>query len=242
MEDVIKRALDLYNRSRNKNIVTSTGFLTPAEAYEVGASINGVYFSGGGKDCERVVAFFLPDYMEPDYFSPEDYISALRLETKFGNLSHRDFLGAILGLGITRETVGDIMIVGDKAYIYCLSKVSDFVCLNLDKVGRYGAKTEKIDLNQVPQKESNREKIVFSVMSLRLDSVVSGMFGVSRTAGAKLVETGLVSVNYKECLKPDREIKSGDIISARGYGKGIVTDKGGTSRRGRTFVNAEIYK
>lgn len=79
-------------------------------------------------------------------------------------------------------------------------------------------------------------------MSPRLDAVIAGIFGLSRTGSGKLICEGLVSVNYRECLKPDREVLEGDIISVRGYGKAVLSGTGGKSRRGRTFLNAEIYK
>ena len=242
MSELLKRTDDLKRRAETNNMVTHTGFLTPAEAYEVNEAYSDVYLSGGGPDCERVMAFFLPDYIEPEYFDVSEYISAVKIEARFAELSHRDYLGAFLGLGLNRDSVGDIIAEKDRAYVYCLPAVADFAVLNLDKVGRYGAKAEIIPLDSVPERENNRKEINFSVMSLRLDAVVAGMFGMSRTAGMKLVESGLVSLNYKECIRPDKEIKDGDIISARGYGKGVVKEKGGTSRRGRTFISAEIFK
>ena len=242
MNELLKRAEDLKRRGEQRAIVTHTGFLTPAEAYELRHAFADAYFSGGGEDCERVMAFFLPDFLEPEYFDVSEYISAVRVEARFADLTHRDYMGAVLGLGIARETVGDIIASKDTAYIYCTPTTADFAVLNLDKVGRYGAKTEKIPLNSVPPRERERKEISFSVMSMRLDSIAAGMFGLSRSAAARMVEEGLVSLNYRECLRPDREIRSGDIIPVRGYGKGEIKEKGGTSRRGRTFINVEIYK
>jgi RNA-binding protein YlmH len=84
-------------------------------------------------------------------------------------------------------------------------------------------------------------KVAFTVMSMRLDAVAAGMFSVSRTEAARLVEEGRVSLNYAECLRTDAGVKEGDVISIRGFGKGEITAMGGTTRRGRQFVNAEIY-
>ncbi len=242
MNELLKRAEDLKRRCVQQAAVTHTGFLTPAEAYELKRAFPDAYMSGGGADCERVMAFFLPDYLDPEYLDVSEYINAIKVEARFADLSHRDYMGAVLGLGIARETVGDIIASKDTAYIYCTPTAADFAVLNLDKVGRYGAKTEKIPADSVPPREIGRKEISFSVMSMRLDSIAAGMFGLSRTAAAKMVEEGLVSLNYRECLRPDREIKAGDIISLRGRGKGVIKEEGGTSRRGRTFITAEIYK
>ncbi len=242
MEELLKRGDDLRRRAERRAIVTHTAFLTPAESYTLERYGCGDVFSGGGRNCERRMAFFLPDYMEPEHFDESEYISALKVETRFAKLGHRDFLGALMGLGITREAVGDIIVLPETAYIFCQPTAADFAVLNLDKVGRYGAKTVKIPLSEVPEREIKKEKVSFTVMSPRLDAVVAGMFGISRTSGAKLIEGGYVSVNYAECLKTDREVSEGDIISARGYGKGVLAGRGGQSRRGRIFLNAEIYK
>ena len=242
MDDFIKRMDDLSRRSETRSIVTHSGFLTPAECYEAERAFRDVYLFGGGEDCERKMAFFLPDYMTAEDFDAGEYIAAVKIETKFAHPSHRDFMGSILGLGITRETVGDITVYDDTAYAFMQTQAASFAALNLERVGRFGAKTTIVSLSDVPKREIKKQAVSFSVMSLRLDAVCAGMFNLSRTTGAKLVEGGFVTVNYRECIKPDREIEVGDIISVKGHGKGVVTDKGGTSRRGRTFIEAEIYK
>lgn len=242
MDEFAKRISDLQQRSRDRNMLTHTTFLTPAEAYEVRGWNIGAYLSGGGENCEREMAFFLPEYIEPENLDIEEYIAAVKVETKFASPSHRDFLGSFLGLGVNRDAVGDIIVTGDGAYIYCLPSVAEFAALNLTKVGRAGAKTERVSLDAVPVKEIKKKEIKFSVMSPRLDAAVSGMFNLSRATASKLIDSGLVSLNYKECLKADKEVREGDIISARGYGKGVIKEQGGTSRRGRTFISADIFK
>lgn len=242
MEELIKRAADLKRRSEMRGILTHTNFLTPAESYEIGRVFKDALFSGGRDGCERTAAFFLPEYMEPEYFDPGEYIKAVRAEAKFSKLTHRDYLGAVLGLGITRESVGDIFVFEDSAYIFCLPTVLSHIVLSLDKVGRYGCKCEEVPLDSVPASPVKRKEVTFSVMSPRLDAVIAGMFNLARGTASKLIDGGFVTLNYKECLKGDREVKEGDIITARGCGKGEITSLGGTSRRGRTFMTAEIYK
>lgn len=242
MDDFVKRADELRNRSRARNTVTHTQFLTPAQSFEIRRIWPDTFFSGGGEENERLMAFFLPDYMEPEYFQADEYISCVMARARFSNLSHRDYLGAVLGLGITREAVGDVLVFDDRAYIYCLPAAAEFACLNLDKVGRYGTNTVIVPLTDVPKREKNVKEVKFSVMSPRLDAVLAGVFGLPRTAAAKFIENGLVSVNYAEAAKPDMMIKENDIISARGSGKAKVASIGGMSRRGRIFVTAEIYE
>ena len=243
--ELIRRAEDLSLRCEKSGSVTHTGFLTPAERYRLegwaGHAGVRVLFSGGGPDCERTAAFFLPEWMEEDGFDAAEYISALKLTAYFGVPGHRDYMGAVLGMGIGREWLGDIQVQGDTAYLFCMPSVLRHL-LSIEKVGRVSVKAEELTLSEVPAPKRERKELSFSVMSLRLDAIVAGLFHLSRTEAARQIEAGAVSLNYEECLKTDHTVKEGDILSLRGAGKGKVTGTGGTSRKGRLFVYAEIYR
>ena len=150
-------------------------------------------------------------------------------------------MGALLAMGIGREWLGDIWVQNDCAYVFCMPSVTEHL-LTLDKVGRCGVTAERIAPADVPDPVREVKEVSFSVMSLRLDAVAAGMFSMSRTEAAKHIAAGGVSVNYAECLKPDLALHEGDMLSMRGVGKGRLTGTGGTSRKGRLFVYAEIFK
>ncbi len=244
--ELLRRAEDLRARCARTGSVTMTGFLTPAErvqlehwaAHRADCSL---LFFGGQADCERTVGFFLPDYLEKDEYVPEDAIRAIRLTAHFGSPGHRDYLGAVLGMGVGREWVGDIRIEGEQAYVFCLPSVQRHL-LSMEKVGRWGVKAEAIPLSAVPEPERRVQEKSFSVQSLRLDAVVGGLFNLSRTEAARQIAAGNVSLNYAETLKTDQIVREGDILSLRGRGKGKINSTGGTSRKGRLFVYAEVYK
>lgn len=246
-EELIKRAADLAARCERTASVTGTGFLTPAQAYALEAWAGHgtdctVLLRGGHADAERRAAFFLPDWMDADSFDEGEYICALELTAHFGTPGHRDWLGAALGLGIGREWLGDILIDGSTAWLFCLPSVRQHLLLNLDKAGRCGVKAREVSLADVPAQQRKLKETVFSVKSLRLDAVCAGMFNLSRTSAAEAVSQGLVTLNYAVCLKADAPIRSGDILSLRGKGKGEVLDAGGAeSRKGRLFVKCGIY-
>ena len=226
--------------------MTHTSFLTPAERSELerwGWQRRDlrVLFHGGGGDCERCAAFFLPDWLEEESFCAEDYLSAIRLTAFFGAPGHRDYLGALLGMGIGREWLGDIRVTDNIAHIFCLPSVQKHL-LGIEKVGRYTVRAEAIALSEVPAPERRVKEKHFSVQSLRLDAVVAGLFDLSRTEAARQIEAGNVSVNYRECLKCDLAIREGDVLSLRGKGKGSVTGLGGSSRKGRLFVHGEVLQ
>lgn len=243
--ELLKRAEDLAHRCDNKFCVTNTGFLTPAERYALEHDVNlrssRMIFRGGYEGSERTMAFFLPEYMEETEPDISEYISAIKLTAGFGEPGHRDYMGAVLGMGVEREWVGDIIVDGNTAFIICRQSVLRHL-LGIEKVGRCGVKAEETELRDIPVKPRKTETHSFTVMSLRLDAVCSGMFRLSRTEAARQIAAGNVSLNYSQCFKTDSPVKEGDIISLRGAGKGMLSELGGNSRKGRLFVKAEVFK
>ena len=158
----------------------------------------------------------------------------------FGNPGHRDYLGALLGMGIGRERLGDIWVKDGSAVVFCLPGVEKHL-LSIDKVGRDAVRARPLTLTEVTPPERKVKKKSFSVQSLRLDAVAGGLFDLSRSEAARQVEAGTVSLNYEICDKCDAPVREGDILSLRGKGKGRITGLGGTSRKGRQFVEGEIY-
>ena len=242
----MRRAEDLAARCEKSGAVTASFFLTPAEriALERWSKVGtdcAVLFTGGREECERQAAFFLPYYMDETAFDVSEYIRVLEVTAGFGEPSHRDYLGAALGLGIRREWLGDIWVNGNTAHIFCLKSVAEHLA-TLEKVGRYGVRVKQIGLDAVPAPERRVRAVRFTVRSLRLDAAASGMFGLSRTETARLIAAGSCTLNYEPCLRTDAPVRAGDIVSLRGKGKGTIVSAGGESRKGRLFVEVEIYK
>ena len=239
----LRRMEDLADRCERQSIITSSGFLTPAEQYLLRgrAEDSSLYLTGGQEGCERQRAFFLPYWMTPDSLDLSEHIRVVRAEAYFGEPGHRDYLGAALGLGIQREWLGDIRILGTTAFIFCLPSVEALLLDELTKVGRVSVRTAAISLNDVPAPERKVKKLSFTVKSLRLDAVSSSMFGLSRTQAAELIRMGAASLNYAPCEKTDAPVKEGDVISLRGRGKGVLVSVGGRSRKDRLFVEAEVF-
>ena len=230
-KELLRRAEDLARRCEKSGSVTHTSFLTPAERCELEGwakhnALCRMLFHGGGKDCERCAAL--------------EYLCAIRLTAFFGAPGHRDYMGALLGMGIGREWLGDILVKDDLAYVFCLPSVQKHL-LSIDKVGRCTVRAEAVALADVPAPERQIKEKRFSVQSPRLDAVVGGLFDLSRSESARQIEAGAVSVNYRECLKTDLAVREGDMISLRGKGKGRIAAIGGTSRKGRLFISGEVF-
>lgn len=243
--ELIRRLEDLAARCERSGAVTSSHFLTPAEqflaerTFKTGAAR--LLLHGGHPDCERRAAFFLPDWLEPEFFDPSEYLRAIRLTAHFGAPGHRDYLGALLGMGIGREWLGDIWVEGESATVFCLPSVEKHL-LSIEKAGRVSLTAESLPFDELRAPERKVKALSFTVMSPRLDAVLAGMFRISRSEAARQIALGTVSVNYSLSNKTDSPVHEGDILSLRGAGKGRVTGFGGSSRKGRLFVYAEIYQ
>jgi len=244
--DFLRRIEDLAERCARSGALTSSGFLSPAERAQAVQAAGRrtdctLLFHGGHPDCERTVAFFLPDWMEAEEFEPAEHIRAIRLTPHFGTPGHRDYLGALLGMGIGREWLGDIWLSGGTATAFCLPSVEKHL-LGIDKVGRVGVSAAPLPLTELTAPERKVKEVSFSVASPRLDAVAAGLFHLSRTEAARQIALGKVSVNHIQSDRTDLLIREGDVLSLRGAGKGKITGTGGTSRKGRLFVYAEVYQ
>lgn len=208
-----------------------------------------MFFYGVFEAAERSVAVFLPEYIEAEnqaeleaYFNenPEDNpLDVIRLEKdKFSPaLSHRDYLGALMGLGIRREMTGDIAVDENGCKMAVLSKIAPFVAENMSKAGRGTLKAEIIPASQAKnQTKSTGVPDSFTVSSMRLDSVVKNAFRVSRGDAASAIESGVVFVNDVECTKPDKKVSAGDKIVFRRKGRIIVEECSSVSKKGRIIV------
>lgn len=241
MEEFIKKIEDLYKRSVNKNIITYTGFLTPAEKQIIIKTLGNVkvVFSSGVEGAERIRAFFLPEYTDEIYI--EEYITVFKASFSFKKLTHRDFLGALLSLGIERRCIGDIYVFEKEAYFFVTNDMSGFVKTNLTKVGSVGVRLEEVEFNKVKTIEQNFKEITFTVPSLRLDSIVAGAIKESREKTSTFIKNGIVLLNYLECKNISKEVKEEDIFSVKGYGKFKVAEIGGVSKRGKIFIKINQF-
>ncbi len=245
--DLEARIRDLANQRDRRDIITHTPFLTPAEQSELDnfcarEHIDGYVFLGGNDDAERRIAFFLPYYVEQDGVDLSEYITAFQATSRFASPGHRDYLGSLIGLGIERDCIGDIYVSGETAYFYVVKNVAGFVDVSMDRVGNTAVKIKKIDLDEVKPPKREFSTVTFTVKSMRLDAIAAGIFRLSRTKVVSFLSAGAVSLNYNVCMKPDAQVGEGDVISLRGKGKAKLAVRGGTSKRDRIFVTAEIYQ
>lgn len=244
---LLAKAWDKLTAGFQKNIPAHTGFLSPRQIHLVKLLIGshqGLSATGGFPDAERKMYIFLPDYLTDEYINDKDYpIACLRASFyKNESLSHRDVLGALMGCGITRESVGDILISDYFFDFFISSEIAPYILENFQNAGRVSLKVERISLQDVAIPEQKYEKIRDTVASVRLDNIVSSGFRISRTAATEYILSGKAAIDGLTCEKQDKVISQGSKISVRGLGKIILSQIGYITKKGRISVEIHRYQ
>ncbi|MBC8558536.1 RNA-binding protein [Fumia xinanensis] len=196
-------------------------------------------FYGGFPGAQRQMLGVFPDHMEPldDYFPLKAF--TFRYPDNY-HLSHRDFLGTLMAQQIKRETIGDIVITSGKAFLFAEERVQKLVATQIDKVGGVGVTVEQGVDGPVTAVQKFRE-LKGTLASLRLDASVSLVTGLSREKAAKLITSGMVTLNYLDKSQGASLLKEGDILTVRGYGKFRLTTVGHETRKGRISVLFDAF-
>ncbi len=217
------------------------GFLSLEEAafakkYLANQSIKYSFF-GGNEDCERTYLGCFPDWVTNENFP----ITALTFTFReIDILRHRDFLGALMALGLRRETIGDILIEKGRAVVFLNSDIVGFVAENLTKVGRVGVTANFSDNKDLPSRNKLSENFA-TVASLRLDCIVSVFANCSRATAVSMIEIGLVSVNSVITEKTTKIISTGDAVTVRHKGKFIVSSTEKRTKKDRIVLAYKTY-
>ena len=236
----IKDALRLCDLTQVPKFI---GFLRPEEvafileACDIGTCRHG--FFGGYENAERVYFGAFPDWSEGE--NELFPISALTFTYRESQqLSHRSFLGTFMSLGITRETVGDILIEKGRAVAFFSSDIADFVLSQITKISGEGVTVEKGYSLPLPGM-TGFSQFADTVASARLDCVVASLAGCSRSVACQLIEEKLVLVNSVCCDKTVKNIKNGDTVTIRSKGKFIIDSIDGRTKKDRLIIKAKKY-
>ncbi len=238
---LIRKIDDLIKRSEKNYTALYSHFLTPAEQtllIRIEEFYGQISFDGGYDEAERrICRVCAQDYAEDPGLPVE--LFQIKATSASAEISHRDVLGALMGSGIKREMIGDILTDNNNAWFFCHRIASDYIEINLTSVGKYRIEINRSELYEIP--ESKMEHISINVSSMRLDSICSECFGLSRTKAAEIIRKGMVSLNWLVCDNVSKEIVEGDKISMRGKGKVRIGPIKGMSKKGRLFVEADKY-
>ena len=244
---LLAKVLDRAQQAESRNIPAYTDFLSPQQQamaedllHLAGLPETGWVFQGGYPEAERRILAFLPEWMEPETaeFPLRFLRAAFRPEEQ---LSHRDFLGSLMGMGIVREKVGDILVSPGSADLIVLDSVADFLLSSWESAGRGKLTVTEIPGGYLHIPQVRCEEVRDTVSSLRLDAVCSAGFRMARGKAADLIASGRVQVNWRACTKADKLLSQGDTVSARGFGKFQLAEVGGATKKGRTAIVIKRY-
>lgn len=244
---VLAKVLDRAEQAERRNIPAATDFLSPQQQIQAldllglaGISETTYVLQGGYEGAERKILLFLPDWLEAE--DAESPIRCLRASfQENGKLTHRDFLGSLMGLGIIREKIGDILVGPDSADLLVLDSVAEFLLQSWTSAGRAKLRVSAIEPDHLHIPAVQKKEVRDTVSSLRLDAVASSGFRLARGKAAALIESGRVQLNWRECVKPDKLLEAGDVVSARGFGKFELAEVGGLTRKGRVSIVLRVY-
>ena len=242
---LLAKVWDKISAGMRKNIPANTCFLSQREQelcrYLFG-QMDGLVSFGGYESAERKMLIYLPDYLEEDSLQEDAPLVCFRATFYEGNSpTHRDFLGALMGAGIGRETVGDICVGSGSCDFFVTAEIAPYVEQNFESAGRTKLRLERIGLGQVCVPEPETKEIKDTLASLRLDSVISAGFRIGRSAAGDYVIAGKAAIDGLPCEKPDRTVAEGATISVRGLGKIKLTTVNGQTKKGRISVVIHRY-
>ena len=243
---LLAKVWDKINTGMRKNIPANTCFLSLRELdmtrYLFG-QLEGLYAFGGYEGAERQMLVYLPDYLDESALLAEDSpLVCLRATFYEGDSpSHRDFLGALMGAGIARETVGDICVAKGSCDFFVTEEIAPYILQNFTGAGRTKLHLEQIPLQDVRVPDPEVKEIRDTLASLRLDSVISAGFRLGRSQAAQYVTSGRAAIDGLPCEKPDKAVEEGAKISVRGLGKIKLKQVNGQTKKGRISVVIDRY-
>lgn len=243
---LLAKIWDKIHAGMRKNILSATCFLSPRElemARFLFGQTEGLCAFGGYEDAERKMLVYLPEYLDEETLTGEDSpLVCLRAAFYEGDCpTHRDFLGALMGAGIARETVGDICVGRGFCDFFVTADIAPYIQQNFSSAGRTKLRICRITPDTVSVPAPETREIRDTLASLRLDSVISAGFRMGRAAAADYVTAGKAAIDGLPCEKPDKPVSEGAKISVRGLGKIELSKVNGQTKKGRISVVISRY-
>lgn len=243
---LLAKLWDKITAGMRKSIPANTCFLSPRElemARYLFGDVPGLYAFGGYADAERKMLIYLPEYLEADalYDSDSPCVCLRASFYQADSPSHRDFLGALMGAGIGRETVGDICVGKSQCDFFVTAEMAPHLLQSFTSAGRAKLHLSQISLAQTQIPEPEVREIKDTLASLRLDSVISSGFRIGRSLASQYISAGKASIDGLPCEKPDKPVSEGSRVSVRGLGKIRLVQINGKTKKDRISVVIHRY-
>lgn len=200
-----------------------------------------VIADGGYSEAERSRLVIFPDYLLPEQVDANLAFLKLSGQFKLATVSHRDYLGSLMGLGLKREKIGDIIVCGEGAYIIVDADIAPYIQANLHKIGKVPVEVEQISSEQLQLPTPNIKVINTTVASLRVDAVAAAGYGLSRSKIVPEIRAEKLSINWCPCSNPAATVQEGDMLSLRGRGRVKVAAVKGNTKKGRVALELHKY-
>lgn len=235
-------ALDKAEQAETRNTQTTSPFLTAEEQAQLSmllhaSGLTHYQFVGGYEGAVRQICCFLPPWQDTLDEIPLEVIVA----RYYGKLSHSDLLGGLMGIGLTRQKIGDILVGEGEAYLFVVPEVAPIILSQWSSAGREKLTLSTCSPDSVTVPEQKFKEIRDTVATLRLDSVVASGFSLSRAKASALIQGGRVQLNHIECSKTDKLVSQGDVLSCRGLGKCVISELHGQSKKDRVMLTIRRY-
>ena len=244
---LINRINELAEKSYSENRFVFTDFLDMSQlsafySLERDLEYVGTTVSGGTEGCERcMVRFGSPDSLGYDEVFPIVLLHISPVQKKFSDaLTHRDFLGSVIGLGIERTKLGDIIVRDNEGYIFVSESISEYILENLSKVKHTNVRVKKcLDIPEAVAPKFSEESIIVS--SNRLDAIIARVYKLSRDLAVRYISEGKVFLSGRQMTENAKQLRAGDTVSVRGKGKFIFEGEGGNTKKDKLYINIKKY-
>ena len=240
---LLAKLWDKINGGIRRNIPANTGFLSPREqemARYLFGECPGLVAFGGYEGAQRQMLCYFPDYLEPDFSEDAPLVCLRAAYYEKEDLSHRDFLGALMGFGISRECVGDICVDCGSCDFIVTQEIAPSL-QSFTEVGRVKVRLSQVALTDIRIPEPEMKEIRDTLASLRLDSVISSGFRIGRSLACNYISSGKAAISGLPCEKADKLVCEGAEISVRGLGKIKLYSVNGQTKKGRISVVIHRY-
>lgn len=233
VEDTV-RLCDKYSSARFSQFLDGGELAVIEDNYRFPYDCNYMFF-GGYDESERKILGVFPEWEEP---SPDGFpIAVLKIQCTYKNeLTHRDYLGTLMSLGLERTKIGDILVEDGFAYVFVCADTAEYIRENIRKIGNKGVKTELIKLGNFTPPPRKYEEIDTVCASLRLDAVTAAAAKLSRAEASRVIADGKVKLNHREICDVSKNISDGDLLSIRGFGRFVLAQAGRETRKGRLWI------
>lgn len=249
---LISKLIDKIRFCETKNKIQTTDFLDEREQkllenFLKSQKIYNYFLTGGFEEAERKILVIYPEKLTDiiQNINLDEYINSIRItlpNEMHGEYAHKNYLGGLMKLGISREKIGDILVDDNGADILVMPEMLKFLNTNIPSLTRFSkSKIEQIQLENLRKIELKTQTVKITVASMRLDNIVSELAKCSRGKANELLAQERVLLNHEMIEKSSKEVKENDIVTIRGKGRFVVKSVVGNNRKGRLFIEVEKF-